>query len=111
MVPSLSQSRGWGPLQISIFSEGQEKQKNPAEFLSRILWNWLVDNVIDMLLTHRGVESTTSNTGWKKSNIVCQEKLTSKMFHCLVCLLHNTEPGYRKLIKDLYGKRSSKTGS
>ena len=83
MVPSLSQSRGWGPLQISIFSEGQEKQKNPAEFLSRILCNWLVDNVVDMLLTHIGVDSTTSNTGWKKGNIACPEKLTGKFVCCI----------------------------
>ena len=75
-LPSLSQSRGWGPLQSSIVSEGQEKQKNPAEFLSQILWNWMVDNVVDMLLTHLGVDSTISNTGWKKGNIACLEKLT-----------------------------------
>ena len=97
--------------QSSIVSEGQKKQKKSAAFLSCILWNYLVDNVVDMLLTHFGVDSTTSNTGWKKSNIACLEKLTGKKFHWLVCLLQTNELGLRKVIEELDGKTSSKTGS
>ena len=97
-------------VQDSNVSEKQKKQKKPAEVVARLLWNWLVDHGVDMTLTHVGVDSTTSNTGWKSGIIAWLEKLTGKKFHWLVCMLHTNELGLRKLVEELDGKTCSKTG-